>query len=172
MDIRVICSSDIAADTDEKSFDVLCYGTAAADFLCHFKTFKQNKEDPLTTLGILFSVNQMLYLLIAMWIYPTIPEKMLMVIAMIFGAHLMPYSWLYRSKSYFAFSIIIPITALIVGLIYEPFILAAVMIIFEAIFSLFLLHEVKSRNHFQKSLSPIISFRPFVTNIAVKSKIM
>ena len=42
----------------------------------------QNKENPLTNLGVLFSVNQILYLLIAMWIYPTIPEKMLMVIAM------------------------------------------------------------------------------------------
>ena len=57
----------------------------------------QNKENPLTNLGIIFSVNQMLYLLIAMWIYPTVPEKMLMVIAMIFGAHLLPYGWLYRS---------------------------------------------------------------------------
>ena len=28
----------------------------------------QNKDNPLTNLGILFSVNQMLYLLIAMWI--------------------------------------------------------------------------------------------------------
>ena len=71
----------------------------------------QNKENPLTNLGVLFSVNQILYLLIAMWIYPTIPEKMLMVIAIIFGAHLMPYSWLYKSKSYFILSIIIPILA-------------------------------------------------------------
>ncbi len=35
----------------------------------------QNKGNPLTTLGVLFSVNQILYLLIAMWIYPTVPEK-------------------------------------------------------------------------------------------------
>ena len=54
----------------------------------------QNKSNPLTELGILFSVNQVLYLLIAMWIYPTIPEKMLMILAIIFGAHLLPYSWL------------------------------------------------------------------------------
>lgn len=60
----------------------------------------QDKDNPLTNLGILFSVNQMLYLLIALWIYPTIPEKMLMVIAIIFRAHLMPYSWLYSSKIY------------------------------------------------------------------------
>lgn len=103
----------------------------------------QNKENPLTTLGVLFSVNQILYLLIAMWIYPTLPEKMLMVIAIIFGAHLMPYSWLYKSKSYFALSIIITVAALAVGLNFEPYILAIVMIGFEILFSILLLCEVK-----------------------------
>ena len=103
----------------------------------------QNKENPLTKLGVLFSVNQMLYLLIAMWIYPTIPEKMLMVIAMIFGAHLLPYSWLYSSKSYMFFSILIPLTALIIGLKSEPFILATTMIIVEIIFSICLIIENK-----------------------------
>ena len=38
----------------------------------------QNKTNPLTNLGILFSLNQLLYLLIAMWIYQAVPEKMLM----------------------------------------------------------------------------------------------
>ncbi len=35
----------------------------------------QNKGNPLTNLEVLFSVNQILYLLIALWIYPTVPEK-------------------------------------------------------------------------------------------------
>ncbi len=103
----------------------------------------QNKGNPLTNLGVLFSVNQILYLLIAMWIYPTVPEKMLMVIAIIFGAHLMPYSWLYKSKSYFILSIIIPIAALIIGLKFEPFVLAILMIGFEVLFSILLINEVK-----------------------------
>lgn len=103
----------------------------------------QNKNNPLTKLGVLFSINQILYLLIAMWIYPTIPEKMLMVIAIIFGAHLMPYSWLYKSKSYFILSIVIPIIALIVGLKFETFVLAIVMIGFEVLFSILLVIEVK-----------------------------
>lgn len=68
-----------------------------------------NKGNPLTNLGILFSLNQMLYLLIAMWVYPTVPEKMVMVLAMIFGAHLLPYGWLYKSKSYIILSILIPV---------------------------------------------------------------
>lgn len=106
----------------------------------------QNKSNPLTNLGVLFSINQILYLIIAMWIYPTIPEKMLMVIAIIFGAHLMPYSWLYRSKSYFLLSIVIPISALIIGLNFEPFILAAFMILVEIMFSVLLFFEVKKLN--------------------------
>lgn len=101
----------------------------------------QNKENPLTNLGVLFSVNQMLYLLIAMWVYPTIPEKMLMVIAMIFGAHLLPYGWLYKSKSYMVFSIVIPILSLIVGLSFEPYILAILMIATEILFSVCLIIE-------------------------------
>lgn len=104
----------------------------------------QNKENPLTNLGVLFSVNQILYLLIAMWIYRAIPEKMVMVIAMIFGAHLMPYSWLYKSKTYKVLSILIPISALIVGLIFQPYILAIVMIVFEVIFSICLIIENKA----------------------------
>lgn len=106
----------------------------------------QNKKNPLTYLGILFSVNQILYLLIAMWVYPTIPEKMLMVIAMIFGAHLLPYSWLYKSRSYLVFSIAVPILALIVGLNFEPYVLAALMIIIEILFSGSLILEDRKLN--------------------------
>ncbi|OFI06690.1 hypothetical protein CLOACE_08450 [Clostridium acetireducens DSM 10703] len=101
----------------------------------------QNKENPLTNLGVLFSANQMLYLLIAMWIYPTIPKKMLMVIAMIFGAHLLPYGWLYKSKSYIVFAVLIPILSLIIGLKFEPYILAIMMVIIEVLFSISLTVE-------------------------------
>lgn len=103
----------------------------------------QNKYNPLTNSGILFTANQILYLLIAMWIYPTVPEKMLMIIAMIFGAHLLPYSWLYKSKSYIVFAIVVPILSLIVGCNFEPYILAFMMIIIEIIFSICLIIENK-----------------------------
>ena len=101
----------------------------------------QNKSNPLTELGILFSANQALYLLIAMWIYPTIPEKMLMILAIIFGAHLLPYSWLYKSRVYLVLSILIPFLALIIGLNFEPVILALTMMGIEIIFSLALVWE-------------------------------
>ncbi len=101
----------------------------------------QNKSNPLTNLGILFSVNQIIYLLIAMWIFSAMPDKMLMVLAIIFGAHLMPYGWLYGSKSYMILSVVIPIGALIVGLNFEPNILAFIMIGVEVLFSLALFFE-------------------------------
>lgn len=103
----------------------------------------EGKGNPLTKAGILFSVNQMLYILIAMWVLAAVPEKMLMVYAMIFGAHLMPFSWLYDSKSYLFFSIFIPIAALIIGLFFPPWVLAALMIVVEAIFSVCLQAECK-----------------------------
>ena len=101
----------------------------------------QGKGNPLTQAGILFSINQMLYILIAMWVYAAVPAKMLMVYAMIFGAHLMPFSWLYHSRSYMVFSIIIPIATLIIGLLCSPVVLAAVMIGFELLFTLCLYAE-------------------------------
>ena len=85
----------------------------------------------------------MLYLLIAMWVFSALPEKMLMVYAMIFGAHLMPYSWLYQSRSYMLLSILIPILALLVGLTQTPAVLAGMMLGIEVVFSLALVWENK-----------------------------
>lgn len=103
----------------------------------------EGKGNPLTKAGILFSINQMLYILIVMWVYAAVPEKMVMVYAMVFGAHLMPFSWLYDSRSYMVFSIVVPILSLIVGLIYPPAVLAALMIVIEAAFSACLFQECK-----------------------------
>src|SRR5699024_8157039 len=89
---------------------------------------------PLTTLGILFTVNQLLYLLIAMWVFSVVPEKMLMTVAIIFGGHLLPYSWLYKSKVYLIFALLIPVVSFIVGMIYDVQILIFLMILIEIVF--------------------------------------
>ena len=102
-----------------------------------------NKDNPLTNLGVLFSVNQILYLLIAMWIYNAVPEKMVMILAMIFGAHLLPYGWLYKSKSYMILSAVIPVAVLIIGVNFPPYFVAGFMIAVEIVFSLLLINEVR-----------------------------
>ena len=102
----------------------------------------ESKGNPLSKAGLLFSINQMLYILIVMWVFAAVPEKMVMVYAMVFGAHLMPFSWLYQSKSYLILSIIIPILSLFIGLMYPPYVLAALMTIIEIVFSVCLYLEV------------------------------
>ena len=102
-----------------------------------------SKDNPLNMLGLLFSCNQFLYLLIAMWVYPTVPDKMVMVLAVIFGAHLLPFAWLYKSKAYLVMSVLICFTMIIVGIIFNAVVVSIVMIMFEIIFSLWLIFENK-----------------------------
>ena len=94
----------------------------------------QNKENPLSNLGLLFTMNQMLYILISMWVFSAVPDKFLMVYAMIFGAHLLPFGWFYQSKTYYVLSVVIPIVVLMLGLFYSAIIVAVFMLIVEAIF--------------------------------------
>lgn len=103
----------------------------------------QNKSNPLTNLGIIFSVGQMPYLLIAMWAFAKAPEKMVMIYAIIFGAHLMPYGWFYRSKTYYVLSVLIPIAALIIGVNFPSYTVSVFMLGIEIIFSVCLAVENK-----------------------------
>ena len=102
-----------------------------------------SKENPLSKLGLLFTLNQLLYLLIVMWVYRAVPEKMVMVYAMVFGAHLLPYSWLYKSKAYMGFAIAIPILSLILGIAFSGLIIAISLTVIELIFVLILFQELK-----------------------------
>jgi len=100
-------------------------------------------DNPLNKLGVLFSCNQFLYILIAMWVYPAVPDKMVMVLAIIFGAHLLPYAWLYKSKAYIVMSVLISFTMLTIGIIFNAVVVSIVMIVFEIIFCIWLMLENK-----------------------------
>ena len=100
-----------------------------------------DKENPLSPLGIVMSVAQIPYLLIVMWVYAAVPEKMVMTLAMVFGAHLLPFGWLYRSKVYYFMTGAVTIGALLVGLMFTPRILALFMVAVEIIFCLLLMAE-------------------------------
>ena len=106
-----------------------------------------SKDNPLSRLGLLFTLNQLLYLLIVMWVYCAAPEKMVMVYAMVFGAHLFPYSWLYRSKAYMVFAVAIPILSLILGMMFSGLAVAAALTAIEVIFAWILFQELK---HFKQ----------------------
>lgn len=102
-----------------------------------------DKKNKLSELAFLFTMNQMLYLLIVMWVFAAVPEKMIMVYAMVFGAHLLPYSWVYKSKSYRIFAITIPILSLILGIIFNGVAVAGTLTVVEIAFVLALKNELK-----------------------------
>lgn len=101
------------------------------------------KQNPLGELGFLFTINQLLYLLIVMWVFNAVPDKMIMVYAMVFGAHLLPYSWLYRSTGYMVCAIAIPIVSLALGLLLGGSAVAAALTVLEVLFAVILLRETK-----------------------------
>lgn len=100
-----------------------------------------DKSNELGNLGFLFTMNQLLYLLIVMWVFNAVPDKMVMVYAMVFGAHLLPYSWLYKSISYRVYAILIPVLALVLGCSYSSVLVAIAMIIIEISFVVILAVE-------------------------------
>jgi len=102
-----------------------------------------DKDNPLSPLGIVLSCAQLPYLLIVMWVYAAVPDKMVMALAMVFGAHLLPFGWLYKSRVYYILSVVITLGALLVGLNFSPLVLALCMIAVEIIFCLLLYHENK-----------------------------
>ncbi|MBR4434797.1 MAG: hypothetical protein IKS90_01725 [Clostridia bacterium] len=100
-------------------------------------------SEPLMTLALMIALAQMLYIPISVWAFYVYPEKMLMMIAIVSGAHLLPFAWLYRSKAYLIFSILIPLIAIVIGWLYPPSVLAPVMLPVSALFCTLLYLEVK-----------------------------
>ena len=106
-----------------------------------------DKSNPLGNVGFLFTCNQFLYLLIVMWVFRAVPDKMVMVYAMVFGAHLLPYSWLYKSVSYRVFAIVLPIVSLIIGCMFSALFVAVTLFVAECIFVALLFAELRRFDH-------------------------
>lgn len=102
-----------------------------------------DRTNPLWKVGVIATCNQMIYLLIVMWAYAATPGKMLMIYAMIFGAHFLPYSWLYKSKIYLISSIVLPIAALAMGLYFTRNIMAIAIACYEIVFAVILYRTTK-----------------------------
>ncbi|MBQ7942957.1 MAG: hypothetical protein IJ326_02710 [Lachnospiraceae bacterium] len=106
----------------------------------------QDKENPLSVAGIILAVAQIPYLLIVMWVYSAMPDKMVMVYAMVTGAHFLPYGWYYRSKAYYAFGVMIPIVSLVIGCSLHSVAVAAAMTVMEIILVIVLIMENRLSN--------------------------
>ena len=75
----------------------------------------RKSTNPINKLGFLCNINQFLYLPIAMWAYSAHPDSMLLIYAIIFTAHLLPFSWVYDSRIYFTAAFVESIGVILIG---------------------------------------------------------
>lgn len=107
------------------------------------------KNNPLSKVILIFTLNQMIYLLIVIWAFNGAPEKMVMIYAIIYGAHLFPYHWVYQSPIYKYMAFIIPVISFVLGYILSGttmFLLPGFVLLCEIIFAVKLYAEFKERN--------------------------
>ncbi|MGM9642015.1 MAG: DUF7010 family protein [Eubacteriales bacterium] len=102
-----------------------------------------SKENPLSSLSIVAALNQLLYLPIVLWVMYAVPDKMIMVYAMVVGAHFLTYYWIYFSPTYFYASIIIPIASLILGLNFSQVAVCLAFVVFDILICVLLSLENK-----------------------------
>ena len=105
-------------------------------------SFKKS-DNPVNKLGILCTCNQVLYLLIVMWAFSKNPEVMMMLYGMIFGAHLMPFAWVYESKTYLVMSIIVTLGSLLTACVFGNIVMGVFLVICQIITSVSLLAECR-----------------------------
>ena len=101
------------------------------------------RKNPFNKLGLLNTLNQMLYLLIVMWAFSQKPEAMLMLFAMVFGAHLLPFAWLYESKTYLVTSIVTTLGSMIISIFAPELYVGIFMIVCQIVMCISLLIECK-----------------------------
>ena len=101
------------------------------------------RNNPFNKLGLINTMNQMLYLLIVMWAFNQKPEAMLMLFAMVFGAHLLPFSWLYESKTYLVMSLVTTIGSMLISIFAPELYVGIFMIVCQIVMSVLLLIECK-----------------------------
>ena len=108
-------------------------------------------NNPINKLGILCTCNQMLYILIVMWAFSQKPECMLMIYAMVFGAHLLPFSWIYESRTYLVMSLVITIGSLVIGSFLGDVVMGVFLAMCQVVTSVSLLLECRKNNSKNKA---------------------
>lgn len=138
-----------ALTTYQKNMGTFCCSVLMMPLSCLFaKILKAdlfaNKENPINKLGFLCTMNQMLYILIVMWAFSESPDRMVMLFAMIFGAHLLPFGWIYESRAYTVLSVAETVLALLAGLLLGSAAVAVLMAVLEILLSVWLLISNRS----------------------------
>ena len=105
----------------------------------------RKSSNPIDKLGFLCTMNQNIYLLIVMWAYSRKPEEMVMLYAMVFGAHLLPFGWIYDSLAYKIASVLESVGALLIFLALGSVPMVAFIIVMQIILCIALFIEVSKK---------------------------
>ncbi len=80
------------------------------------KTNWKIANNPLQPLSIWLNIAQLFYFPFLLFTMAKMPDYFIMVYAIITGAHLFPFSWLYKTKWYSIFAGIVAVGSLVLGL--------------------------------------------------------
>lgn len=72
-------------------------------------------ENPFSKLALFLNLAQLMYFPILFWSLAKSPSQMVVFFAIITGAHIFPYGWLYKSKAYTIMAPVISTTILLIG---------------------------------------------------------
>lgn len=103
----------------------------------------ERSRNPISKLGFLCTMNQILYLSIVMWAYSQKPESMMMLYAIIFGAHLFPFGWVYDSKAYLGAALLNTAGVIVIGSTFGSAAAAAFVAVVELILTICLFIELR-----------------------------
>ena len=112
-----------------------------------------SKDNPLSGLSVVAALNQLMYLPIVLWTMYAVPDKMIMVYAIVVGAHFLPYYWIYFSPTYFYASILIPIASLLFGIYFSQAVVCVSFVVFDILICILLCLENKQAEKYLKAIA-------------------
>jgi hypothetical protein len=84
-----------------------------------FNTAWKVENNPIEPLGLLLNFAQLFYFPILIFIYMKYPQHMVLVYAVITGAHFFPYGWYYKTNAYAVMAGVTTLGALALSLIFK-----------------------------------------------------
>lgn len=114
------------------------------------KTEWKFNDNPLGKLGLYLNLAQFTYFPIILWAFAQRPNVMVLFFAIITGAHLFPFGWLYTAKAYYIMAPVISVGVMLLGWVFGnenlwTIPLAMVFLIF--ILAILLHLDYKKKNH-------------------------
>src|SRR5699024_220923 len=106
------------------------------------------ENNPFGQLGLHLNIAQIIYFPILIWGILKSPDMAIMFFAIITGAHLYPYGWLYHAKAYYILAPIISVMIMMMGLLLSPrknWLIPLAMVVFIALLVICLCLDYKSK---------------------------